>query len=1660
MYPPIDPTSNPWAYSGGGAPPLPGRQPWMMPGIYSPGQVAFNSNPGMSQLISMMSPAVLSNFAGPNTFIPHMMPTISNADQIRLSGFQRERFQAMQNVSQDNTPAVRDMMLGMSKMVSDTAANNPMVQEQANFIARIANDPAAKMIAGQLIGDDNVESLLHGSKGDISALNSKTSQMAYYMTDPSGVGRMGADAMSAYSRGVYSHLYEPDIDVKREEEAARSGDNAKRTQAKQRLQKAANTGDQILDDTEIVDRLVNDAESSKKTAELYTKYVSGGKETDARKQAEALVKYDRAIKESGVLTADEMSISQAGTAAEKSAVNKARGFLAGQVGQLTEYLQQTGQVGSSIGTKSLEERVSAVAELDVNDATFARMGRELAKKNFSDTNNQSDEAIKYRSLQTQAEREAFIRDNSAQFEQEVRNTKQQAEAAAAGGKGAPKLEDVEKLGGFQNLAVDVDADKTAKSLEGYLDAVAAVRDIFGDNGNPNAPMPALIATLNQLTGSAGAQMSGQKIATQIRQMQTAAKETGVSQAELINTSLQAQNQARALGLTDADAMRGVTGSLLARKVMTETGAFNTPSYGEYNAQQAQQMAMDFQQRGQASITNKSLTAMVAMYKNSPEAFKGTALEAAVKSYEDGTGTYVDPDTGETVNFADEVAKKGQLAVRELGERAANTGVNAGRTDEEVARARRRFASSYAINIDSVENQQYTNDTFVRRVQAENVEERANRSLVPKMTNELEELRTFERLGIAENKKAATALAISEKLEARAREAEELPEEEQAAYMRQHVEEDIQAGLVASGVDAKDAAPEAKKLATDRNAFGEGSTIVDDFRVQGRRATQGQTGQLRKNVVNKYLNKDTVDRIADKEAQSAMRAETDKALAAGFETTPAQRASDYFRSLQEGNENFTASGLMEALAPGRDYSELMRTINPDMARALEQSDARRKSAVIDAAEIETAVTAANSGDATALRKLAEVSDDTTVVSADDAMERLSASLDSKSDDDLYDLSKKYLTQTFTKEEVAKDREGIAERLMQDDAFKFNEVGAVLGEKETTVAQMKAAANKRAGKAADGLTDEESKAITKREDAIERAMLSGKDEDIQEALFQIEALAEKSMPQSTMQKMTGAQPAMTKEQRKTLNDLVGSKETKREDFEKFADELGLTGAAREEVISAAVGTKAAKDIGGVAGAYGLDGKGPAGDKKLTDAKEEGKLPPRPDKKTEKEAIAVATEAKKLEEAGVISKDGATQKTEETGGRHPHEKTVGQEEQVSVLKDILTAIRALGGTDGKPDLKESDALKIDPTKPVENSPEAKAREKTDSIVAEHIARVAVKNNKDAIEETARLEAVMPEIESAIGRARTKEDGTVDADAVHAELKKSGVRDVPDSVLSSLFTDNKGKAVKREDALALASNLRDALPAAKSALQQATVNSDGSINAVAAARAYKQLREKPEKDDRKQGALSRLYDEFVSAERPQVDVTTLGDLIKPPEKNVGVDVSAVPTGVTSVHTEAGAKSTSREFHDYPIENLNSLLQGWPHEGIESGIESIAPRYLSAGGPEFAATARRDIGGLFPPGETGATELSFGKGGGGDMRGTGGFAGGMFAQQLPNPQTTSSMLIKEDPVINPKPEPAPQQKQTMEISGRLTLDGLQEAILAAAGDTAVQTGGAPVVPG
>ena len=93
----------------------------------------------------------------------------------------------------------------------------------------------------------------------------------------------------------------------------------------------------------------------------------------------------------------------------------------------------------------------------------------------------------------------------------------------------------------------VDAARVGRTLEGYSEAVAAVRDLFGANGRPDAPMAELIGGLEALTAGAVGKADPSALARSVRSTANLARQAGVSIEQALVLQQGAASQLRALG---------------------------------------------------------------------------------------------------------------------------------------------------------------------------------------------------------------------------------------------------------------------------------------------------------------------------------------------------------------------------------------------------------------------------------------------------------------------------------------------------------------------------------------------------------------------------------------------------------------------------------------------------------------------------------------------------------------------------------------------------------------------------------------------------------------------------------------------------------------------------------------------------------------------------------------------------------------------------------------------------------------------------------------------------------------------------------------------------------------------------------------------------------
>lgn len=204
-----------------------------------------------------------------------------------------------------------------------------------------------------------------------------------------------------------------------------------------------------------------------------------------------------------------------------------RGMSAGQAGMLAKELQARGLLGVPLGGLGIEERRAALPD-DISDATFRRIARDT-------------KAI--RELGSDATQEQLDAATAS-----VRNTYAKLKDKSSGPLTAADIDNEDTMPGGADLMRTADAARIAGRLKNMSGAVKAMREIFGDMGNPNAPMREIVDGLNKLTQGGLSSMSADKLEMTVRKTQAIAKQTGMSVEGIMALTAQATQMGDPLGL--------------------------------------------------------------------------------------------------------------------------------------------------------------------------------------------------------------------------------------------------------------------------------------------------------------------------------------------------------------------------------------------------------------------------------------------------------------------------------------------------------------------------------------------------------------------------------------------------------------------------------------------------------------------------------------------------------------------------------------------------------------------------------------------------------------------------------------------------------------------------------------------------------------------------------------------------------------------------------------------------------------------------------------------------------------------------------------------------------------------------------------------------------
>lgn len=261
---------------------------------------------------------------------------------------------------------------------------------------------------------------------------------------------------------------------------------------------------------------------------------------------------------------------------------------------MAEYLFRGGMFRDDPVTGSRGMRQASLEQL--NDTLYARM---FAGQNYLDMGGMTagQTGILFNTLQQRGRMSAAMRMNELP-ENLLRDAARRQGVALPDDLTNMTAEQMSSLGNDARVGQALrggDAGRVERTLRQYTETLSAIRDIFGDNGRPNAPIPELLNALDGLSGGLSQQVSDPtRLANQIRTTANLARTSGVGMPELSQLTAATQQSALQMGLGTTAAPEAVRNALAFRNAYQSLG---------FGANRGWDVAdLDFQQQQVARLT--------------------------------------------------------------------------------------------------------------------------------------------------------------------------------------------------------------------------------------------------------------------------------------------------------------------------------------------------------------------------------------------------------------------------------------------------------------------------------------------------------------------------------------------------------------------------------------------------------------------------------------------------------------------------------------------------------------------------------------------------------------------------------------------------------------------------------------------------------------------------------------------------------------------------------------------------------------------------------------------------------------------------------------------------------------------------------------------------
>jgi hypothetical protein len=208
-------------------------------------------------------------------------------------------------------------------------------------------------------------------------------------------------------------------------------------------------------------------------------------------------------------------------------------------------------------------------------------------------------------------------------------------------------EDLEKLRldpTFETKLRGFDTERVKRSLKSYVDVIGAMRDIFGDNGRPNAPMAELIQGLEALTQGGVGKIDTGRLNMMVRTTHELAKQSGMSMDQALMVQQHAAARAQSLGISPLHAVEATQGAMAWSSAFRSEGGSAVPAWGRMNADQMLQLDTNLRVQAAGSEQANRLAVMMRVRQRVGGFEQNSTAEAMARAIDAGATEFYDPAT--------------------------------------------------------------------------------------------------------------------------------------------------------------------------------------------------------------------------------------------------------------------------------------------------------------------------------------------------------------------------------------------------------------------------------------------------------------------------------------------------------------------------------------------------------------------------------------------------------------------------------------------------------------------------------------------------------------------------------------------------------------------------------------------------------------------------------------------------------------------------------------------------------------------------------------------------------------------------------------------------------------------------------------------------------